>query len=52
MRKIALTALLTFTLTLAGAVVVASCNQTPNPHVEWPPMDESWGASRDAGSER
>ena len=50
MRKIALAALLAFAFTLVGAVVVTACNQKPNPHVEWPPMDESWGASRDAGA--
>lgn len=31
-------------------IMVAACDQKPNPRVDWPPMDPSWGhAEPDAG---
>lgn len=27
------------------------CNQKPNPRVDWPPMDPTWGAGQDGGAD-
>jgi hypothetical protein len=36
-------------VTVALALIMVSCNQKPNPPVEWPPMDPSWGYAPDSG---
>lgn len=35
-------------ITLLGIVLVSSCNQKPNPPVDWPPMPD-YGTANDAG---
>jgi hypothetical protein len=38
-------------LIFVAMLMLSACDQKPNPRIDWPPMDPTWGAGQDGGAD-